>query len=300
MIYTITFNPAIDYIMNVESMEPGMTNRSKHEEIYFGGKGINVSCVLKELDIDSVALGFCAGFTGDALADNLLSNGIKSDFIKLKKGNTRINVKIKSDTETEINGNGPEIDSHELDLLYKKLLGLKSDDILVLAGSIPNSLPETIYEDIMKIMADKNVKMVVDATGNLLVNVLKYKPFLIKPNNYELGEIFGADLKSDDEIIKCASKLRDSGAQNVLVSMAENGAILVDETGTVHKIVPPSGKAVNSVGAGDSMVAGFIAGYLETGDYAYALKLGTAAGSATAFSAGLATKYEIMKTANSF
>jgi len=300
MIYTITFNPAIDYIMNVESMEPGITNRSKHEEIYFGGKGINVSCVLRELDIDSVALGFCAGFTGDALVDNLMNKGIKSDFIKLKKGNTRINVKIKSDAETEINGNGPEIASEELDLLYKKLLGLKSGDILVLAGSIPNSLPETIYEDIMKIMEDKNVKTVVDATGNLLVNVLKYKPFLIKPNNYELGDIFGIDLKSDDDITKYALKLHDSGAQNVLVSMADKGAILVDETGKVHKIIPPSGKAVNSVGAGDSMVAGFIAGYLETGDYAYALKLGTAAGSATAFSAELATKYEIIKTANSF
>lgn len=289
MIYTVTFNPAIDYVIHSGAIELGMTNRSEAEELYFGGKGINVSLVLKELGLTSKALGFVAGFTGKALEDGIQKMGIQTDFVKLKEGNTRINVKIKSAEETEINCQGPDINEEAIAELFDKLDNLKDGDILVLAGSIPKTLPSDIYERILAFLAKREVKVVVDATKDLLLNVLKFKPFLIKPNNFELGEMFGVELKTEEEIIEYAKKLKERGAVNVLISMAGDGAILVDENGKVHKCGVCKGKVKNSVGAGDSMVAGFIAGSMD-GDYEYALKLGTATGGATAFSEGLAQK----------
>lgn len=298
MIYTVTFNPAIDYVMNVPGLVPGEVNRSKEEYVFFGGKGINVSLVLRELGRDSTALGFIAGFTGDAIRRGVEDAGVKSDFIRLENGLSRINVKIKASTETDLNGKGPDISEKDLQSLFEKLDTLKDGDILVLAGSIPPDLPENIYETILARLSDKNIIFVVDATGDLLKNVLVYKPFLIKPNHHELGEIFGKTLKNTDEIAHYAKKMQKMGARNVLVSMAANGALLVDETGRVHIIGTAKGKAVNSVGAGDSMVAGFLAGYLEKNDYSYALALGSAAGSATAFSEGLANKELIFQLLN--
>ena len=298
MIYTVTFNPAIDYVMNVPGLVPGEVNRSKEEYVFFGGKGINVSLVLRELGRDSTALGFIAGFTGDAIRRGVEDAGVKSDFIRLENGLSRINVKIKASTETDLNGKGPDISEKDLQSLFEKLDTLKDGDILVLAGSIPPDLPENIYETILARLSDKNITFVVDATGDLLKNVLVYKPFLIKPNHHELGEIFGKALKNTDEIAHYAKEMQKMGARNVLVSMAANGALLVDETGRVHIIGTAKGKAVNSVGAGDSMVAGFLAGYLEKNDYSYALALGSAAGSATAFSEGLANKELIFQLLN--
>ena len=298
MIYTVTFNPAIDYVMNVPGLVPGEVNRSKEEYVFFGGKGINVSLVLRELGRDSTALGFIAGFTGDAIRRGVEDAGVKSDFIRLENGLSRINVKIKASTETDLNGKGPDISEKDLQSLFEKLDTLKDGDILVLAGSIPPDLPENIYETILARLSDKNITFVVDATGDLLKNVLVYKPFLIKPNHHELGEIFGKTLKNTDEIAHYAKEMQKMGARNVLVSMAANGALLVDETGRVHIIGTAKGKAVNSVGAGDSMVAGFLAGYLEKNDYSYALALGSAAGSATAFSEGLANKELVFRLLN--
>lgn len=298
MIYTVTFNPAIDYVMNVPGLVPGEVNRSKEEYVFFGGKGINVSLVLRELGRDSTALGFIAGFTGDAIRRGVEDAGVKSDFIRLENGLSRINVKIKASTETDLNGKGPDISEKDLQSLFEKLDTLKDGDILVLAGSIPPDLPENIYETILARLSDKSITFVVDATGDLLKNVLVYKPFLIKPNHHELGEIFGKTLKNTDEIAHYAKKMQKMGARNVLVSMAANGALLVDETDRVHIIGTAKGKAVNSVGAGDSMVAGFLAGYLEKNDYSYALALGSAAGSATAFSEGLANKELIFRLLN--
>lgn len=295
MIYTVTFNPAIDYIMNLKTLKTGEVNRSESEKIYFGGKGINVSLVLKELGIISSALGFSAGFTGKAIEDGVNAQGVKTDFVRLKNGNSRINVKIKNANETELNGQGPEINQEAINQLFKKLDKLKKGDTLILAGNIPNTLPENIYEEILEKLFGKGILFVVDATKNLLVNVLKYKPFMIKPNNHELEEIFGLELKTNDEIIIYAKKLQKMGAVNVLVSMAENGSILIDENGNIHIMNVPEGKTVNTLGAGDSMVAGFISGYLEKYDYKYALELGTAAGSATAFTCGLAKKDEIYR-----
>ena len=297
MVYTVTFNPAIDYVVRTSAMKLGEVNRSSSEEMYFGGKGINVSAVLKELGIASRALGFTAGFTGEAIENGISAMGITSDFVRLKKGNSRINVKIKADDETELNGQGPDIDDEALSQLFGKLDKLTDGDTLVLAGSIPNSLPSDIYERIMQRLSDRKIRTVVDATKDLLLNVLKYRPFLIKPNDYELGEMFGVKLNSDDEIEKYARKLQEMGAVNVLVSMAGDGAMLIDEKGKMHRCGVCRGNVKNSVGAGDSMVAGFIAGSQE-GDYEYALKLGTAAGGATPFSDGLAEKAmidELMK-----
>lgn len=294
MFYTVTFNPAIDYVVHTDEMQLGSVNRSGHEEIYFGGKGINVSIVLRELGITSKALGFTAGFTGRAIEEGVQKKGVETDFVHLEKGFSRINVKIKSAEETELNGQGPDISEKEVSMLFEKLENLKDGDTLVLAGSIPNTLPSDIYEKILERFSGKNIRVVVDATKDLLMNVLKYKPFLIKPNNHELGEMFGVTLKNEEEIIMYAEKLREMGAVNVLVSMAGDGAILVDEYGKVHKCGTCKGKVKNSVGAGDSMVAGFIAG-LEKGDYEYALKLGTASGGATAFSEGLAQKEDVYK-----
>ena len=298
MIYTVTFNPAIDYVVELVSFNIGEVNRTTREYMNLGGKGVNVSRVLTNLEIPNTALGFVAGFTGEALKTGLGEMGVKTDFIKLKEGNTRINVNIKGITETDINARGPEIPDNAIEELFNKLDNLKNGDILVLAGSIPASLPSDMYERIMSRLYGKGIRFVVDATKDLLMKSLKYEPFLIKPNNHELGEIFGLQLKNDDEIIYYARELKKKGAKNVLISMVGDGAVLVDENNIAHRIGTPKGKVVNSVGAGDSMVAGFLAGYLENGDYQHALKMGTASGSASAFSEGLATKQEVMDLLN--
>lgn len=294
MVYTITFNPAVDYVIHTSEMKIGSVNRSEREELYYGGKGINVSMVLQELGIESKALGFVAGFTGEAIEKGVRSKGIATDFVYLKSGFSRINIKIKSDEETELNGQGPVIEDDEIGMLFEKLDMVKDGDIIVLAGSIPNTLPSDIYERILKYLSVKKVDAVVDATKDLLLNVLKYKPFLIKPNINELEEMFGMTLTTNEEIARCATKLKQMGARNVLVSMAGDGAWLLDEDGKTHICGVCHGKVKNSVGAGDSMVAGFIAG-CRKGDYEYALKLGTAAGGATAFSDGLAGRDDIYR-----
>lgn len=298
MIYTVTFNPAIDYVVELVSFNIGEINRTTREYMNLGGKGVNVSRVLTNLEVPNVAFGFVAGFTGDALRNGLERMGVKTDFISLEEGNTRINVNIKGVEETDINARGPEIPNSAIDELFKKLDNLQSGDTLVLAGSIPTSLPNDMYERIMERLYGKGIRFVVDATRDLLVKSLKYEPFLIKPNNHELGEIFGLELTKDNEIIYYARELKKQGAKNVLISMAGDGAILVDENDVAHKIGTPKGKVKNSVGAGDSMVAGFCAGYLEKGDYKYALRMGTAAGSASAFSESLATKQEVIDLLN--
>ena len=290
MIYTVTFNPAIDYVVHFDHLRPGEINRNESEEFQFGGKGINVSNVLRTLGFDTVALGFVAGFIGEGFEKGLTEMGLKTDLIHVKEGMTRINVKVKAAEETEINGIGPVITEEDMAKLYEKLDAIGPDDVLVLSGSIPKCLPGDTYERIMARLDGRGIPIAVDATKDLLVNVLKYHPFLIKPNNHELGEIFGKVLKTDEEIADCARKLQEMGGRNILVSMAGAGALLLDENGRVHRIGCPKGKVLNSVGAGDSMVAGFLAGWLGKGDYDYALKLGTATGSATAFSIGLAEK----------
>ena len=298
MIYTITFNPALDYIMAVDNLELGSVNRSKTEKILPGGKGINVSMVLTNLGVENTALGFVAGYTGKNIEDIIKERGCKTDFVTLKEGLSRINVKLMSNPETEINGNGPRISEAEAKELFGKFDNLKADDTLVLAGSVPSSLPDDIYSRILEHLKDKDVRIVVDATGDLLVNCLKYKPFLIKPNNFELEQIFNTKLNSREDIIKYAFKLKEMGALNVLVSMGKDGAILVDEQGTVYDMIAPDGKVVNTVGAGDSMVAGFLAGYYEKKDYEYAFKFAVSTGSASAFSEDLATKEDVDKVFN--
>ena len=288
MIYTVTFNPSLDYVVQVEHFQGDAVNRTSEEHVYPGGKGNNVAVIASNLGMKSRALGFKAGFTGAAMEQMLQEFGCDTDFIALEEGVTRINVKVKSDDEFEINGQGPRIPDEKIRQLYERLDALESGDVLVLSGSIPNTLPDDMYERIMERLAGTGVRISVDATKDLLMNVLKYHPFLIKPNNHELGEMFGVTLESDDEIAEYARKLQEMGARNVLVSMAGDGAILVTEDGSVLKQLPPAGEVVNSVGAGDSMVAGFLAGYLKTGSYEEALKLGTAAGSATAFTSWLA------------
>lgn len=294
MIYTVTFNPALDYVVRVDHFTLGAVNRTVQEHIFYGGKGINVSAVLANLGYDNTALGFVAGFTGEEIERGAKTLGFRSDFIHVKKGMTRINVKLKAEEESEINGMGPEIMPEDVDALLEKLDGLQREDVLVLSGSIPSSISDTIYEEIMERLDGRGIRIVVDATKDLLLNVLQYHPFLIKPNNHELGEMFGVELHTDEEIIHYAKVLQERGAQNVLISMAGDGAILITEDGQVLKRKPPKGTVRNSVGAGDSMVAGFTAGYLKSGSYEEALKLGTAAGSASAFSDGLATKEAIM------
>ena len=294
MIYTVTFNPAIDYVLHLTApLAVGEINRTSDEACQFGGKGINVSGVLRELGCESIALGFTAGETGAWLERGLQLSGLKTRFIRLPDGMTRINVKVKGAKETEINGSGPNITPEAMQALWDNLEELGEGDILVLAGSIPSSMPQDVYQQILARLDGRGIRFVVDATRDLLVKVLPYHPFLIKPNNHELGEIFGKELNRDEEITQAARKLQQRGARNVLVSMAGDGALLLDETGAVHRIGTPKGKVVNSVGAGDSMVAGFIAGYLQSGSYSYALRLGTACGSATAFSLGLAERRDI-------
>lgn len=290
MIYTVTFNPAIDYVVSLDQeLRTGTINRNQAEDFQFGGKGVNVSNVLRALGMKTAALGFVAGFTGDALERGLWEMGLETDFVHAASGMTRINVKIKAGEETEINGIGPMIRSDELEMFFGKLDMIAAGDVLVLSGSMPSCLPDDTYEQIMRRLDGHGVRIVVDASGKLLMRTLAYHPFLIKPNHHELGEIFGRPLETDEEIMGCARRLQTMGARNVLVSMAGDGALLLDETGKTYRTGCPKGKVVNSVGAGDSMVAGFLAGYLRTGDYAQALRLGIAAGSATAFSLGLCT-----------
>ncbi len=295
MIYTVTFNPSLDYIVSVKDFELGKTNRTETEQLLPGGKGLNVSMVLKNMGIPNVALGFVAGFTGEKIEEEIKRNRVDYNFINVKEGFSRINVKLKNIDGTEVNGIGPAIQKEDVDKLYEILEQLKAGDTLVLAGSIPECLPDSIYRDIMGRLIDKEVMFVVDATKDLLMNVLEYRPFLIKPNNHELGEIFGVELTTREEVVPYARQLQGKGAVNVLVSMAGEGAVLVDGDGDVHMLPAPKGKLINSVGAGDSMVAGFIAGWTEKRDYEEAFKMGIAAGSASAFSEFLATKDEIEK-----
>lgn len=293
MIYTVTLNPALDYVMRVGNIRYDDINRSESEEIYYGGKGINVSVILTRLGVENKALGFVGGFTGEKLYEMLKKDGIDCDFNILKNGYTRINVKIKAQTELDVNAQGPAIDEEDIALLLEKLDGIKQGDFLVLAGSIPNTLPDDIYERILSRLDGRGINFVVDATGDLLKNVLKYKPFLIKPNHHELGDLFGVEAKSEDDIVFYAKKLQEMGARNVLVSRAKDGATLIDEQKNVTTFENVEGELVNSVGCGDSMVGGFLAGWIEKGDYSYALKLGAACGNATAFSQELATANEI-------
>ena len=295
MIYTVTFNPALDYVVRVQDFTPGAVNRTCSEHIFYGGKGINVSAVLATLGFESTALGFRAGFTGDEIERGVKTLGFQSDFIRVKEGMSRINVKLKSNEESEINGMGPRITAEDVKGLFDKLEQLKEGDVLVLSGSIPASMDDRIYETIMAKLSGRGIRVVVDAEKGLLLNVLKYHPFLIKPNNHELGQMFGRMLKTEEEIAEHARRLQDMGAGNVLISMAGDGALLVTETGELYRLGVARGTVKNSVGAGDSMVAGFLAGFLQNGDYEHALKLGTAAGGATAFSDGLGVKSEIMK-----
>ena len=294
MIYTVTFNPSLDYIVSVNDFQLGLTNRTDSELILPGGKGINVSTILMKLGIDSTAFGFAAGFTGEEIIREVEAMGIRSDFIKIDSGISRINLKLKNIDGTEINGSGPEISEEKIEELLRKLDILGEGDILVLAGSIPASMPADMYSTIMERLQHKNVTFIVDATKDLLINVLKYKPFLIKPNNHELGELFDVKLTTREEVIPYGKKLQKQGARNVLISMAGEGAVLVAEDGSVYEAPAPKGTLVNAVGAGDSMVAGFTAGWIEKKDYRHAFYMGVSAGSASAFSEYLATKEEIM------
>lgn len=293
MIFTVTLNPSIDYVVRLDKLTNGITNRTTSEEYYFGGKGINVSCVLAELGLDSTAYGFVAGFTGEAIEKGIRNDRIITDFIKLKHGISRINIKIKAGEETEINCQGPHIDDSELERLLQKIDRIANGDTLVIAGSIPNTMPDDVYERMLERISRKDVKIVVDATKQLLVNSLKYKPFLIKPNRQELSEIFGTEVKTEDDIEKYAKELQKMGAKNVLISLGGEGAMLIDENGEKHKAGVLKEKVINTVGSGDSMVAGFVAGYEKEHSYPYALKLGSVCGNATAFLSGLATREKI-------
>ena len=293
MIYTVTFNPSLDYIVDVEDFRLGMTNRTCSEQMMAGGKGINVSIVLQNLGIENTALGFIAGFTGEEIRRQVAEIGIRAQFIAIPEGISRINLKLRSIDGTEINGMGPSIGRAQLEALYEKLDTLTDKDTLVLAGSIPASMPASIYSDIMERLQKKGVTFVVDATKQLLLNVLGYKPFLIKPNNHELGELFGVTLSTREAVVPYARKLQERGARNVLISMAGQGAVLVAEDGSVHLTPAPKGTLINAVGAGDSMVAGFLAGWQEQHDYGHAFRMGVASGSASAFSRYLATREEV-------
>jgi 1-phosphofructokinase len=295
MIYTVTLNPSLDYIVTVPDLVPGQVNRTTEEKILPGGKGLNVSMVLQNLGVENVAYGFAAGFTGQQLRSLMEAKGIESDLIEAGQGMTRINVKIRGGRETEINGQGPIISSEETEQLYRKLETLKKGDILVLAGSIPGTMPATMYFDIMTRVSEKEIDIVVDASGESLEKILPARPFLIKPNHHELGEICGEIVDTKEKAARCAQMLQERGARNVLVSMAAEGAVLVAEDGGVYYGEAPEGTVVNSVGAGDSMVAGFLAGYLEKRDYEQALAMGLCAGSASAFSEELATEEAVQK-----
>lgn len=293
MIYTVTFNPSLDYIVSVENFQLGLTNRTSSELMLPGGKGVNVSTVLMNLGIENTALGFVAGFVGDEIIRRLEEMGVQNGFIRIEEGVSRINLKLKSIDGTEINGQGPVISPEHVEELMKQLDRLGEGDVLFLSGSIPASMPDDAYQKIMERLDGRGVQIVVDATKDLLLNVLEYHPFLIKPNNHELGELFGVELKTREEVIPYAKKLQEKGAVNVLVSMAGEGAVLIDANEDVYMAPTPKGTLVNGVGAGDSMVAGFMAGWLEKQDYEHAFCMGVSAGSASAFSEHLATKAEI-------
>ena len=292
LIYTVTLNPALDYVLKTNKLSFDDINRANDSSISFGGKGINVSVVLSRLSVPNTALGFVGGFTGAKLEGLLKKEGIKTDFVHTK-GETRINVKIRCGSELDINAKGSDITDGEIEVLLKMLEKPKAGDYVVLAGSVPENLPSDIYEVIAEKLSSKGVEIVVDAEGDLLLNCLKFKPFLIKPNHHELGALFNTEINCDEDAVKYANKLKEMGAQNVLVSLAENGAVLVDEEKNIHKIKNAEGKLVNSVGCGDSMVAGFLSGYIRTGDYSEALKLATACANATAYSDGLASIEDI-------
>lgn len=294
MIYTVTFNPSLDYIIQVDHFTTGQINKTTYENILPGGKGINVAIVLANFGHESTALGFMAGFTGKEIEHRLENFGCSSSFIQVKEGLSRINVKMKSDEETEINGMGPAIQQEDIDKLFDQLKVLTDQDVLVISGSIPKTLPDTMYEQIIEYVQPNHCKVVVDATNTLLMKVLRYHPFLIKPNNIELGEIFDVTLNTQEEVIPYAHKLQELGARNILVSMAGQGAVLLDENGKEYRLPAPKGNVINSVGAGDSMVAGFISGCIESNyDYEYAFLKGVCSGSASAFSENLCTKEEV-------
>ena len=293
MIYTVTLNPALDYFVTVENFKLGMTNRTSQEQILPGGKGLNVSLVLKNLGIHNTALGFVAGFVGKEIVSRIEASGVSTKLIALKEGNSRINIKIKNIEGTEINGLGPDIRKSDLERLMALVSNMTEGDYLILAGSIPNMVPSSIYKDMMMLLQNRNVEVIVDATGELLRQVLPYKPFLIKPNNHELGALFGVELQTREEVIPYGRKLQKEGARNVLISMAGKGAVLVAEDGRIFEMDAPKGELKNAVGAGDSMVAGFLAGWLERKDYEFAFKMGVCTGSASAFSENLATKPEV-------
>ena len=293
MIYTVTFNPSLDYIVSVDDFKIGRTNRTNSENLFPGGKGINVSIVLRNLGIENTALGFVAGFTGTEIVKRLETLGVTNGFIQIEEGFSRINLKLKSIDGTEINGQGPMIGEGKVRMLMEQLGRLGEGDVLFLSGSIPSSMPDDAYQKIMKLLDGKGVRIVVDATKDLLMNVLPYHPFLIKPNNYELGEIFGVELMTREEVVPYGQKLQEMGAQNVLISMAGEGAVLIAADGRIFEAPAPKGTLVNGVGAGDSMVAGFMAGWMQKQDYEHAFYMGVSAGSASAFSENLATKEEI-------
>ena len=293
MIFTVTFNPSLDYIVRVDEMRLGTINRTNYEQLLPGGKGINVSIVLGNLGHPSRALGFSAGVTGVALEKLLADAGVDADLVHVKEGFTRINAKVKAVEETELNGQGPRIAPEDVDALFSKLDVLGQDDTLVISGSVPNTLPSDMYEQVMERLAGRGVRIVVDAERDLLTRVLPYRPFLVKPNNHELGDIFDVTLKTRDEVVPYARRMQEMGAQNVLVSMAGEGGVLVAADGQVYQSPAAKGTVVNSVGAGDSCVAGFLAGLMETGSYQTAFRMGLAAGSASAFSDHLATRPEV-------
>ena len=293
MIYTVTLNPSLDYVVDVDDFELGRTNRAVSERLYAGGKGINVSFVLKNLGFESTALGFSAGFTGEEIKKQIQERGITENLITVFNGQSRINIKLRGQQETEINGMGPDIEKEHIQQLLKKLSVLSPGDYLILAGSVPMKINDTIYYDILKTLDKKGIKAVVDTTGDLLLNVLKYHPFLIKPNIHELSELFSTEIKTKEDVVQYGLKLQDMGAQNVIVSMAGDGAVFICENGEIYKSEAPKGVVKNSVGAGDSMVAGFLAGFCETKDFAKAFKMGVCTGSASAFSEDLATKEQV-------
>ena len=298
MVYTITFNPALDYIAQVENFKIGEINRTKTETILPGGKGLNVSIVLKNLEIENTALGFVAGFTGKELIRKMESQGVQTDFVKVEKGITRINIKISSISEnkveeTALNGMGPQITKTDIDILFEKIQKMSTKDIVILSGSIPKNMDKDIYEKICKVLNEKGITFIVDSTQELLMNVLKYNPFLIKPNKEELEETLNCKISTKEDIVNAAKELKKMGAQNVLVSLGNDGALLLTKEDETYYSKAPKGQVVNTVGSGDSMVAGFLAGYYQTQDYEYALKVGVAAGSASAFSIRLATKEDV-------
>lgn len=293
MIYTVTLNPSLDYVVDVDDFELGRTNRAVSERLYAGGKGINVSFVLKNLGFESTALGFSAGFAGEEIKKQIQERGITENLITVLNGQSRINIKLRGQQETEINGMGPDIEKEHIQQLLKKLSVLSPGDYLILAGSVPMKINDTIYYDILKTLDKKGIKAVVDTTGDLLLNVLKYHPFLIKPNIHELSELFSTEIKTKEDVVQYGLKLQDMGAQNVIVSMAGDGAVFICENGEIYKSEAPKGVVKNSVGAGDSMVAGFLAGFCETKDFAKAFKMGVCTGSASAFSEDLATKEQV-------